>query len=250
MIKAMAMREIQSRYVETFGGLLWSIIRPLMTIAVFWFIFSAGFRVRPAGDVPFLVVFLCGLIPWMMFTEVLMTSTNVISTNVNLVTKTVFPTEILPLVCLVASLITHGIMLVIFAVVLLVSKMSLSFYNFQFLYYLFALSVFSLGLGWFLASVNVFCRDIAQGLGVVLNLWFWLTPIVWNIEMIPQKYRYIIKLNPFYYIVDGYRASFIYRLPIWHNYRLGICFWVVCLSMFAIGAFTFRKLKSEFAEAL
>jgi len=250
IIKAMATREIQSRYIGTFGGLVWSIIHPLMMILVYWFVFSVGFKVRPAGGIPFIVVFLCGLVPWLMFSEALTTCTNAISANANLVTKTVFPTEVLPVAYLLASLITHGIMLIVLIIVLLVNKVSFSFYNFQFLYYLFALSVFSLGLGWLLSSVNVFCRDVGQALAVVLNIWFWFTPIVWGIEIIPQKYQYIVKLNPFYYIVDGYRASFIYHLPIWHNYRMGIYFWFMCISLFIIGALTFRKLKPEFAEVL
>src|SRR4030042_5562551 len=126
MISAMVLREIQSRYIGTFGGLLWSIINPLMMILVYWFVFSVGFKVRPAGDIPFIVVFLCGLIPWLTFSEALVTSTNALNANAQLVTKTVFPTEILPFVYLLASLITHGIMLVILVIVLLINSISLS----------------------------------------------------------------------------------------------------------------------------
>lgn len=250
MIKAMALREIQSRYIGTLGGLLWSIIQPLMMILVYWFVFSVGFKVQPAGGVPFIVVFLCGLIPWSMFSEAITTGTNAISANAHLVTKTVFPTEILPIVYIVASLITHTIMLGIFIVVMWFNKISLSFYNLQFLYYLFGLSVFSLGLGWFLSAINVFYKDVAHIVGVILNMWFWFTPIVWILDMIPPKFQYIIKLNPMFYIVDGYKSSFIYHLPFWRSPKEMVYFWVVCALVFVAGAFTFRKLKPEFAEVL
>ena len=250
LIIAMAAREIQSRYIGTLGGLAWSIINPLMFILVYWFVFSVGFRVQPAGNVPFIVVFLCGLIPWSMFSEALTTSTGTISANSHLVTKTVFPTEILPIVNIVASLITHTIMLFIFIIVMIFNKIPLSFYNFQFIYYLSGLILFSLGFGWFLSAINVFFKDIGQVVSVVLNIWFWFTPIVWPQEMIPEKFQFIIKLNPMYYIIDGYRASFIYHSPIWHNPRGGVYFWLVSLAVFIIGGLTFRRLKPDFAEVL
>jgi lipopolysaccharide transport system permease protein/teichoic acid transport system permease protein len=250
MIWAMSIREIQSRYVGTIGGMLWSILNPLMMILVFWFVFSVGFRVKPAGGIPFIVVYLCGIIPWSMFAEALTTSTSSIKANANLVTKTVFPTEILPIVNIIASLITHLIMLVILIIVMIFNKIPFSFYNFQFIYYLFGLIIFSLGFGWFLSSINVFYKDVGQILGVTLNMWFWLTPIVWLPEMLPVKYQFFLKLNPMFYIVDGYKSSFIYRFPVWHNYKEGIYFWVICFMVFIIGAVTFKKLKSEFAEVL
>lgn len=250
MIRTLALREIQARYIGTMGGLAWSIINPLMFILVYWFVFSVGFKVQPPGGVPFIIVFLCGLIPWSMFSEALTTSTNTINANAHLVTKTVFPTEILPIVNIVASLVTHFIMLGILIIVMLFNKIPLLLYSLQFLYYLFGLLIFSLGLGWLLSAINVFYKDASQVLGVILNLWFWLTPIVWSQDMIPHKYQYILKLNPMYYIIDGYKASFIYNSPIWHNPRGGIYFWGVCIVVFILGAVTFKKLKPEFAEVL
>ncbi len=250
MIWAMSIREVQSRYIGTVGGMLWSIINPLMMILVYWFVFSVGFKVQPAGGIPFIVVFLCGTIPWSMFAEALTTSAGSIRSNTNLVTKTVFPTEILPIVNITASMITHFIMLFIFIIVMIFNKITFSFYNLQFIYYLFALVVFSLGLGWFLSAINVFYKDVGQALSVVLNIWFWLTPIVWLPDMVPNKYQYILKLNPIFYIVDGYKSSFIYHSTVWHNPKEVIYFWAVSLAVFIIGAVTFKKLKPEFAEVL
>jgi len=250
MIWAMSIREVQSRYIGTIGGMLWSIINPLMMILVYWFVFSIGFKVQPAGGIPFIAVFLCGLIPWSMLTEALTASTGSIRSNAHLVTKTVFPTEILPIINITASLITHSIMLVIFIIVMIFNKIPFSFYNFQSIYYLFALVIFILGLGWFLSAINVFYKDVGQALSVVLNIWFWFTPIVWLPDMIPHKYQYILKLNPMFYIIDGYKSSFIYHSPVWHNPVGCIYFWVVSLVVFIIGAVTFKKLKPEFAEVL
>lgn len=250
VIKAMAVREIQSRYAGTLAGFVWSVVNPLMIILVYWFVFSVGFKVQPVGNVPFIVVFMSGMIPWTMFAETLMANTNAIIANAHLVKKTVFPTEILPIVNLAASFISHGIMLIILIVLLLLNNIPFSFYNLQILYYLAALSVFTIGLGWIFSALNVFYRDTGQILGVVINMWFWLTPVVWLMGIIPEKYQYIIKLNPMYYIVDGYKTSFIYHAPFWQNYKLGIYFWAIALLMFIIGGLTFRRLKPEFADVL
>ena len=110
--------------------------------------------------------------------------------------------------------------------------------------------LFSLGLGWFLSAVNVFFKDVGQTLSVILNLWFWMTPIVWSQDMLPYPFRILLKLNPINYIVDGYRASFIYHSSISHNPKEGIYFWFVCLAILLVGAITFKKLKPDFAEVL
>ena len=250
VIMAMAAHEISSRYAGTLAGFLWAVINPLITVAVYWFVFSVGFRVQPVGGVPFIVVFSAGLIPWMTLSECLIMSANSVISNRHLVTKMVFPTEILPLVNLAASLIIHFIMIAIFLALLFFNGIKFSLLNLQFIYYLFALSVFSIGLSWFFAAVNVFYRDMGPVLGVILNIWFWLTPVAWGIEILPDKYRAFLKLNPMFYIVEGYKNSFIYGKPLWQDLGLGAYFWGISLMLFVAGGFVFKKLKSEFADVL
>jgi len=250
IIWAMVCREIKTRYTGTLAGLLWSVVNPLMMILVYWFVFSVGFKISPPGGHPFILVFLCGLIPWTLFNETLMGSVNIVVINQHLVTKTVFPTEILPLVSLLASLVTHVIMLFILMIVMWSNNVPFSVFNFQFLYYLFALSIFTLGWAWLVAALNVFWRDVGQILGVLLNLWFWVTPIVWLVDMIPEGYRFLLSLNPIMYIVIGYRSAFLYHVPFWDVSQEGLFFWLVSLTFFIFGGLIFRKLKPEFAEVL
>lgn len=250
VIWAMARREMRTRYAGTFAGLFWSLVHPLMMVLIYWFVFSVGFKIKPAGETPFIIVFLCGLIPWVAFAETLSASANAITGNPHLVTKAVFPTQILPVVHLVASMVSHVIMLVILAVVMLCYGMPFSVYNLQFVYFLLGMSVFCVGLGWIVAALNVFYRDISQMLTVVLNLWFWLTPIVWAEGMIPERFRIFLKLSPMFYVVHGYRASFVYHTPFWDNYRLGAYFWVISIIVFAVGGLLFRRLRPSFPEVL
>ena len=98
MINIMARREFETRYVGTHGGALWAITHPLALVVIFWFVFSVGFKAQGPGNTPFVLYFVSGLVPWLMFNEVLGASTNGVTGNVHLVKKTIFPTEILPLV--------------------------------------------------------------------------------------------------------------------------------------------------------
>lgn len=246
----MAILEVRKRYVGTFAGFMWTIINPLMIILVFWFVFSVGFKVQPVGGVGFTVIFFCGFIPWTTFSETLLANTSSITGNPHLVKKMVFPTEILPLVNLVAGCISHIAMLLVLAVVLVSQHISFSIFNLQFLYYFFGMVILSLGLGWLCAAINVFFRDVGQIVGVLLNMWFWLTPIVWVAEMIPKKYHYVLKLNPMYYIVDGYKSSFVYHEPIWRQPLWSAYFWSFAFLSFLIGGYIFKKVKSDFADVL
>ena len=129
----------------------------------------------------------------------------------------------------------------------------ISLYSLQFLYFTIGMSVFCVGLGWIVSALNVFYRDVGQLFLVVLNMWFWLTPIVWPPEMLqtyPRLVRFCLLMNPMYYIVQGYRASFIYHTGFWENWRLGVYFWVVSLAVFVVGGMLFRKLKPSFPDVI
>lgn len=250
IIIAMALHELKIRYAGTLAGSLWSVVNPLITILVYWFVFSVGLKVRPMGEVPFILFFSIGLIPWTTFSEALTVNSNAIVGNTHLVKKMVFPTEILPLVNIAASLIIHLIMMALIAFIILLYGFPLSLLSLQFIYYLIALSVFTAGLSWFFAAVTVFQRDIGLILGVVLNVWFWLTPVVYGVEVLPPEYLFFVKLNPMFYIIEGYRNSFIYGVPFWHNLRQAAYFWSLSLSVLVLGAFFFRRFKNDFAEVL
>ena len=100
------------------------------------------------------------------------------------------------------------------------------------------------------SAVNVFNRDVGLGLPVVLNLWFWLTPIVWMPEMIPEEYRWVLELNPLSYVVRGYRESLITGIPFWYDLGAAVRCWAVIIPTLLLGGYIFRRLKPEFAEVL
>ena len=249
-IWAMAKHDLTSRYVGTIGGPLWAILNPAATVAIYWVVFSVGFKAMGPSGMPFVLYFMSGLVPWLLFNNTIMTSVSAVTGRPHLVKKIVFPTEVLPIVNLVSETFTHVAMLLILLVVMWYYGLRPTPFLFQTAYYYAALCFFLVGLSWLLSSLQVFHRDVAQGISVVLNFWFWLTPIVWTNDMVPEKYRWMLQLNPVAYVVEGYRKSLLQQEPAWADLRSGMCYWASTMIILVAGAYVFRRLKPEFADVL
>lgn len=250
LIFSMAKREVATQYVGSVLGFIWTFINPIVMIFVFWVVFSVGFRVQPRNDVPFVVWLTAGMAVWFVFADIVNGSAGIVVSNAHLVKKTLFPSQTLPVVKMVAGVITHGVFLMVLVGLILFQKMPLSLYWFQAFYYLGCMLILSLGISWVVAALNVFIRDVGQVTAVILQVGFWATPIFWDINIMPVKLRFIFKLNPMFYIVQGYRDSFIYFNPFWQHPYQTLYFWGIAITCFALGALVFRKLKPQFADVL
>jgi len=250
LIISMAKREVATRYVGSFLGFIWTFIQPLVLIFVFWVVFSVGFRIKPTNNVPFVVWLTAGMAAWFLFSDIVSGSAGVIVSNEHLIKKTLFHPQILPVIKIVSCLITHSVFLFFLIGLIVFHKMPFSFYYFQFIYYLLCLLILALGFSWMVSALNVFIRDVGQIVMIILQVGIWATPILWDINIMPAKVQMIFKLNPMFYIVQGYRESFIYFSPLWNHPHQTLYFWVVATSVFVIGALIFKKLKPQFADVL
>ncbi len=250
MILAMAARELQGRYAGTLGGVIWAFVHPLAIVLIFYFVFAVGFRAHGPENIPFILWFVCGLAPWYFFNETLQAITGSVTANAYLVSKTVFPTEMLPLIYIISGLFLHVIFLALLGG--MIGWFHLAFFASRLLvvYYVFCTIMLLAGLGWLFSALQVFYRDVGQGLTITLNLWFWLTPIVWSADIVPQSYQTLLQANPIYYIVQGYRGLLIYPHPIWPSLQQSLTFWAITLAAFIAGALVFRQLKPEFADVI
>jgi lipopolysaccharide transport system permease protein/teichoic acid transport system permease protein len=220
-------------------------------IGVLWFVFEVGFRVGAApGGVPFVLWLMAGIIPWYFFAGALNGGTQAIISNSFLVRKVDFRVSILPLVKIASALAIHLVFLALLAVVLLVYGYTPTLYWLQALYYLFCLMLFLLGLSWLSASLMVFSKDMGQLVALLLQIGFWATPIFWNLSMVPERYRIWVELNPMYYIVQGYRDSFVTQVWFWEKGELSLYFLSLTLVTLAAGALVFKRLRPHFADVL
>lgn len=250
LIMEMAKRDVMANVVGSMLGFFWTFINPMITIFIFWLVFSIGFKTAPKGNVPFVIWLTAGMAIWNTFSEIINGSTGVIIQNSHLVKKVVFPLSILPVVKLVASFVTHAIFLFVLLILIILYGMPLSIYWLQALYYFCSMGILALGVSWVTSSVNIFARDTSQIVGVILQIGFWATPIFWDLGIMPQKVQAILKLNPMFYIVQGYRESFIYFVPFWFHWQMTLYFWGVTGIVFLLGAMVFLRLRPHFADVL
>jgi len=250
LMVTLAVREVKMQYAGSFLGIAWTFIHPLVLIFVFWFVFSVGFKAKPMNDVPFAAWLTAGMMPWFLFSDIMMNSVGAVVGNTNLIKKTLFPSQILPVVKILSSLVTHMVFLLLLLGLLAVQHISYTVYYFQFFYYSLCLCILGLGMSLIVSALNVFIRDVAHLVGVIIQVGFWVTPIFWDIKIMPSKIQPILKLNPMYYIVQGYRDSFIYQVGIWQHPLQTLYFWSVCCSTLLLGVYVFQRLKPQFADVL
>ncbi|MBA4372483.1 MAG: teichoic acid ABC transporter permease [Thermodesulfovibrio sp.] len=250
LIVEMAKRDISSQHIGSLLGFFWTFVNPLIMIFILWFVFSFGFKTVPRGNIPFVVWLTAGMCIWNTFVEVVNGATASIISNPHLVKKIVFPLSILPVTKLVGSFVTHVIFLVLLVLLIILQGLPFSFYWFQAFYYFIAMSILALGVGWITSSINVFARDTAQIVGVIMQIGFWGTPIFWDLAIMPEKYQIFVKLNPMFYIVQGYRESFLYAVPFWYHWQMMLYYWGVTGFVFVLGAIIFLRLRPHFADAL
>jgi lipopolysaccharide transport system permease protein len=251
LIRNFVVRDLKARYVGSFMGLFWSVIHPIVLLVSYTFVFSVVFNQRPrpdTGTTSFALFLFCSILPWLFFQETLQRSSTVIIENASLVTKTLFPSEILPLSVLLAACVNHLIGFAILLCIIFFTIGKVSLFILLVPVYFFFLMLFTLGLSWFLSSLNVFVRDISQILTVVLTFWFWFTPIFYTIDRFPLKLMYLVRWNPIAPVVLGYRDCLLrMKMP---NLSLLATFAAVSLAVFAAGGLFFRKTKREFVDVL
>jgi len=242
--------DFRSRYLGSYLGILWAFIQPIATILIMWFIFAVGFKAGPVNGYPFVVWLMAGLLPWNFFSESLMSATHSVVDQSYLVKKVVFKVNILPVVKILSALIVHAVFLVILMVLLALYGYTPTMHFLQLFYYLSASMALVLGLSWMTSSLVVFFRDMGQIVAMILQFGFWLTPIFWSLEMIPERYHALVKLNPVFYLIEGYRETFIFGEWIWNNPSGTLYFWGVTSIVFFLGAFIYMRLRPHFADVL
>lgn len=251
IIRSMVIRDLQRRYVGSMLGIFWSVIHPLTQIMLYYFVFAVVLKMRLGpeyGETKFVFWLIAGLLPWMFFAEIVSRAPTAVIDQANLVKKMVFPSEILPIVNLAAALINNLIALAILAVLLVASGHDISVEMLLILPYLLLLGLFSLGISWLLSSLTVYLRDIGHIIGVIINIWFYLTPIIYPQHQVPVRLRGFFGLNPMFHVIEGFRAALLGKTNV--DIAGLMYLLVVGIVIFIVGALTFRKLKPDFADVL
>lgn len=245
LIKTSVKKDIGGKYKHSFLGVLWSFINPLLQIAVYAIIFPLIMR----NNIPNYTVFMvCGLIPWNYFSVVINRASFTMIENGNIIKKVFFPREILPLSLVISETINFAISTLIIICFTLAYGMGLTPYILLYPVVLFIQFVLLLGISLIVSSVTVYFRDLQHFIGVLLQLFFYATPIVYSVETIPESFRWILQINPMTYIIEGFRDIF-YNQTMPDMKMLGIIL-LIGIIICVLGYLIFSKLQKKFAEEL
>lgn len=254
LIFDMTKRDFKDDYLGSYLGFTWAFIQPIVTIFVLWFVFTVGFKSGPtATGCPFILWLIAGMIPWFFFAEALNKGTSSIVAYSYLVKKVVFRVSVLPTIKICSSLVIHIALVCFMLLTYIAYGYFPTLYWLQIPYFIFCTVVLVLGFSWLTASLNVFTKDIGQIIGVILQLGFWGTPIFWDFSMVQHKpiLAMILKINPVFYIVQGFRDSLVYNIGfLGGHWKWTLWFWCVTLVILLLGAVVFRKLRPHFADVL
>jgi len=254
LIWKLAKNDFKKRYAGSYLGAFWAMLQPVVTVGMYYVVFDVimgGNASRTSAQVPFVLFLTAGLVPWFYFNEALNNGTNALREYNYLVKKVVFKISILPIIKVIAATFIHAFFVIVLLIVAAVYGYYPTIYTIQLVYYSACLFIFVLALSYTTCAIVVFFNDLAQIIGIALQIGMWATPILWDINNIgSNKWVSFLKLNPLVYIVNGYRSSIYEREWFFEDFFSTMYFWIATMVLFGIGALIFKRLKVHFADVL
>ena len=243
LLKTNVQKEIRGKYKGSFLGVIWSFLNPLLMVVVYAIVFPYIMRVKQEN---YLIYLITGIIPWNFFTTVVTTGCNCVWINGGIIKKVFFPRSILPISVVCAGLINFLISCIVILLFLIFGGIGLSFNILWVIPIAIIQGLFSLGILFILSAINVYVRDIEYLVAFFINLVFYATPIIYNVDMLPEKFRNLLFFNPMAHFVNQYRNIFYYKT---HPDFTSLIFMLSLSILFLlIGYVIFQKLEKGFAE--
>lgn len=247
LLWAWSRRIVQTRYQQSFLGGLWIIIQPAATVIILSIIFTYFIPID-TGEIPYLVFSYVAVIPWSFFSSSLTDMSSSLVQNMGLITKIYFPREILPIAAMIARLLDLGVASGLLIILMLIYQLPAYLIGWLYLPLILLIQIaLILGLGLFIAALNVFFRDVQSMLKLVMQIWFYASPIIYPVTLVPENLRPYYFLNPMAGILEAYRAVLLYQtLP--GNYLL--ISGLISLIVFLFGYWFFMRVEYQFADII
>ena len=245
LLKTNITKDVGGKYKKSFLGVLWSFVNPLLQIMVYAFVFQV---ILKSNIENYAVYLCCGLIPWQYFSSVILRVAATIIDNGNIIKKVYFPREILPISLVSSEGINFLISTIIILGFVIFGGIGLSI-NVLWYFLIVAIQyIVSIGIAFLVSSLTVYFRDLMHILGIVMQLMFYATPIVYAVDAVPENFQWLVKLNPMTYLINGYRDIFYNKsMPDFHGLLIAF---IMGIILIAVGYLVFRKLEKRFAEEL
>ncbi|MED4039120.1 ABC transporter permease [Niallia taxi] len=251
LIIRLAIYETRSKYQQHYLGVLWQWLNPLIQVLAYWFVFGFGIRKgQPVGEHSFIIWMLGGMIAWFFVSPTVVEASNSVFKRIKMVSKMNFPVSSLPSVVITSNLFIHIIMVLIYIIILLCSGVLPSLHWLQFFYYFICLILFTFSITLLNSTISVLIRDYQQILQALTRLLFFITPLFWDPSQMSEPVQTLLKLNPIYYIVDGYRNSFLNGYWFFEDIWYMLYFWLLTLTLLLLGSILHLKFRDKFVDFL
>lgn len=253
LLKQLVRRNVISKYQGSILGILWNIIHPLMMLCIYTFVFSVVFQSRWGTGVgpskgSFAIILFCGMTVYSIFADAVNMSAIQITLNPNYVKKVVFPLPLLPFAQVLSSFVQGAVWLALLLAGAVFIYGNISWTMLYLPVVLFPFFLFTLGISYFVASLTVYLRDTPYILGVVLQVLFFVTPIFYPVEAVPERFRGYLQINPLTTIIEETRKVLLYaQTPDWNFFAISLAVGVV---VFLLGFAWFNKTQKGFADVL
>lgn len=250
-VRTLAYNDFKTKYAGSQFGIVWAFIQPVVTILIYVFVFQVMSGAAPTDNgYPYVLWLIAGLVPWFYFSESVMNGTSCLVEYSYLVKKVMFNISVLPFVKVISALFVHLFFIAFSIVVFICAGKFPNLYYLQIFYYLFSMIVLSVALSYICCSILPFFRDFSQVVNIIMMIGMWVCPIMWNLSLCPEKYQWILRLNPIFYIVQGYRDAMIDGIWFWQRPVAFVYYWIVTLLLLIIGIKMFKKLSVHFSDVL
>jgi teichoic acid transport system permease protein len=255
LIKRLAINDFKKRYAGSYMGIVWALAQPVVTVIMYYIVFDIVFQNRAqavsgGAEIPYVLFLTAGLVPWFFFSEALTNGTTSLLEYNYLVKKVLFKISILPIIKIIAAMFIHIFFTFVLMLIACIYGYYPTIYWLQIIYYMGCEFILVLSLSYATCAIVVFFRDLLQIISIGLQLFQWATPILWNIEIVPDKYKWLIKLNPMTYIVEGFRNSIYGDTWFFEHFYSSTYFWIFVVAAFCLGTMIFKRSKTHFADVL
>jgi lipopolysaccharide transport system permease protein len=237
-------RDVKVRYKQTELGVAWAIIQPLLTMVIFTLFFGRLAGV-PSDDIPYPVFAYSGLLAWTFFANAITNSGNSLVGNANLITKVYFPRMLIPGAAVAAGLVDFAIAFLILVALMVYYSVGVTWSILMFPLLVVLTTLLALGTGMWLSALNVKYRDVRFALPFLVQLWMFLSPVIYPASFLPEKYRWVLWINPMAGIIEGYRSALFGRPFDWIALAVSAA---ITMFLLVYSSYSFRRMEKSFAD--
>lgn len=252
LLFSLAINDFKTKYAGSQFGIVWAFVQPVVTIMIYIFVFQVIAKAAPLENgFPFVLWLIAGMIPWFYFSEAIMNGTTCLKEYSYLVKKVMFDIRMLPVIRVLSAVFVHLFFVAFTMAIFISSGITPTLYYLQIVYYMLCIIVVAIAFSYITAAIMPFFTDFSQVVNIILMVGMWACPVMWDYSTImPEQYQWVLRINPAFYIIQGYRDSLVNNIWFWERPVAFLCFWVETIIILIFGIKMFKKLSVHFSDVL